>query len=299
MIDRDLPPSLTGRYDVIARLDDGRGSKQLFLAADRRGGSDAVIARFPLADPDKLAYEIARLQRLDSAYLPRIFDLCIESRDPYHEAYLVVEHCDGPTLAQVVSRGALEVADAAPILLELARAVAAIHGVGVVWPELRLTNVMLASSAAGPRLVLLDLGLAARLSVVDVDLAEPSRDLTPRLPYLSRELILGWTRDPRSDAYALGVCGFRILTGELPIPVRGDESPFEYMMRARSAVIDLAQLPAELPAAARAILVRMLDPDRDRRPVMPEVVAAFAQAFGAPSLIRHYPGSRARRADPQ
>ena len=276
----DLPESLAARFEIVGRIGVG-GTKEVFRATDRRGGPDVAIARIPCVDTERFDDEVALLRRVESEHVPRILDAVV---DPYGDGYLVMERCDGPSLAQVVGRGPLAVADAAPILVAFARGLRAIHDACVLHRDVKLENVMLASSEAGPKLKILDFGLSARAPSVTTAVLDVRGLLGGTAPYMAREITRGTPLDARTDVYAFAVCCFRMLTGEFPIPPRDHEEMFDYLARGRQATIDTSPLPAALPPVARAMIERMLDAERDRRPFMPEVVAAFEQAFGAPPL---------------
>lgn len=274
----DLPASLAARYHIAGRIGVG-GTKEVFRAVDRRGGPDVAIARLPCVEPRLFDDEVALLRRVESDHVPRILDACL---DEHGDGYLVMERCDGPSLAQVVGRGALAVADAAPLLIAFARGLRAIHDAHVLHRDVKLENAMLASSPGGATLKILDFGLSQRATSATTEVLDtPTPAGTP--PYMAREVIRGDEVDARSDVYAFGVCCYRMLVGEFPVPPRGDERTLDYLRRTRDAVIDTSRLPA-LPEPARAAIARMLEVERDRRPFMPEVVAALEQAFGAPPL---------------
>jgi hypothetical protein len=294
----DLPDSLATRFQIVGRIGVG-GTKEVFRAVDRRGGPDVAIARIPAVGPALFDEEVALLRRVETEHVPRIHEACL---DPYGDGYLVMELCDGPSLAQIVENRALAVADAAPILVGLARGLRAIHDAAVLHRDIKLENVMLSSSETGARLKILDFGLSARAASVNT--ATGCVPIGGTLPYMAREVVRGTEIDARSDVYALGVCCFRLLVGAFPVPPRDGESQYDYLVRLRDGSADVSRLPPELPAQARAVLERMLDADRERRPYMPEVVAAFEQAFGAPPIaigarapgpVRPFPLERAYR----
>ena len=271
----DLPASLASRFRIVGRIGVG-GTKEVFRAEDRRGGPDVAIARIPGVDRTRFDAELALARRVESDHVPRILAAQV---DEHGDGYLVMERCDGPSLAEIVGRGALPIADAAPIMVAFARGLSAIHQSAVLHRDVKLENVMLSSGDAGPRLKILDFGMsepARNESSVLFSLAE----IGGTLPYMAREVARGTEVDARSDVYAFGVCCYRMLTGEFPLPPRERESQFDYLARLRDSTVDAAALPDALPDAARAIIARMLDPERERRPFMPEVVETFERAFG-------------------
>lgn len=275
----DLPEHLAARYQIVSRIGLG-GAKEVFRAVDTHGGPDVAIARIPDVDPDQFDDEIALARRVHSDHVPRVLDALV---DAHGDGYLVMERCDGPSLAHLVAGGPLSVADAAPILVAFARGLEAIHRVAVLHRDIKLENVMLSSGTDVPKLKILDFGLSRR-AVDETSAVFDLRELAGTAPYMASEIVDGTNVDARTDVYAFGVCCFRLLTGEFPTPLRAGESRHEYLGRVGRAAGDVSRLPAALPDPARAMIGRTLHPDRTQRPYMPEVVAAFEHAFGAPPL---------------
>ncbi|HSS00712.1 MAG TPA: serine/threonine-protein kinase, partial [Kofleriaceae bacterium] len=275
----DLPESLAARFRIIGRIGVG-GTKEVFRAVDAHGGPDVAIARIPAVDRAQFEAEVALARRVEGDYVPRIVEAQI---DAYGDGYLVMERCDGPSLAQIVGSGAMSLPDAAPILVALARGLCAIHATAVLHRDIKLENVMLSSGASGPQIKILDFGLSAQARTATTAVFA-LRELGGTLPYMAREALHGASVDARTDVFSFGVCCFRILTGQFPTPPHDHEAELEYMNRLAQTRIDTERLPAALPAAVRDVIARALDSDRDRRPFMPEVVAVFEQAFGTSPL---------------
>jgi hypothetical protein len=278
---RELPPELAGRYRIVSRLGVG-GVKEVFRAADLRGGRDVAIARIPYARREHIEREVETARRVQGPYVPQIFEAVI---DAYDDGYLVMELCEGPSLAAVASRP-LPPAEAGPILVELARALRAVHAACVLHRDVKPENVLLCPTAHGVQLKIVDFGLSAE-AVDETSAIINLREFSGTLPYMAREALRGTDVDARADVFAFGVCCYRVLVGEVPLEPRRNESSFEYVHRLSSvARHDLSRLPP-LPPPAGEVLARILEGDRERRPYMPEVVAAFERAFGTgPITIR-------------
>ncbi|HEU4410162.1 MAG TPA: serine/threonine-protein kinase [Polyangiaceae bacterium] len=270
-----LPEALAGRYTIAGRIGVG-GAKEVFRATPAGGGPDVAIARVPGVEPEAFEHEVAILRRVESEYVPRIFESLV---DEYGDGYLVMERCDGPSLAQIVARGPLSVDEAGPIVLAFARGLRTIHDAAVLHRDVKLENVMLSSTPAGATaLKILDFGLSAQATSAATSVGRAS--LAGTFPYMAREVLTGQGLDARSDVYAFGVCCYRLLVGDFPLPPAEGESDLAYLSRLCAVrAHDLSRLPASLPEAARLALEAMLDARRERRPFMPEVVAAFERSF--------------------
>jgi hypothetical protein len=148
----------------------------------------------------------------------------------------------------------LSVEEAGPILLALARSLRAIHQAHVLHRDIKLENALLCAGDGGVTLKILDFGISARAR--EESTAVHHLSLRGTLPYMGPEVVEGRALDARSDVYAFGVCCFRVLTGQFPVPPRGDESDLGYLNRIRALTqVDLSRLPP-LPGGVASTLPR-------------------------------------------
>ena len=97
------------------------------------------------------------------------------------------------------------------LILRIAEGLAAAHQKGIIHRDLKLDNVLISVQAI-PKIA--DFGLAKR---VWYDCDEPDCLVgTPH--YMAPELFSGEPSSPASDVYALGVCLYVLLTGQVPFP---------------------------------------------------------------------------------
>jgi eukaryotic-like serine/threonine-protein kinase len=153
------------------------------------------------------------------------------------EMYLILEHVEGFSLADVLAKAPTLSADvAASIGAEVARGLAHAHERGIVHRDIKPANVLL--SLRGD-VKIADFGIAQRVKTPEGEAARarlPSADEpitklgdaaafgTPA--YMSPEQILGEVVDARSDIFSLGVVLYQMLSGT---------RPFEITRRPRSA----------------------------------------------------------------
>ncbi len=109
-------------------------------------------------------------------------------------------------------------------MLQLCRALAYIHGHGLVHRDLKPSNVMVDQD----RLVrLMDFGLAKFLA--DDASVTGNGQMVGTFRYMAPEQMLGETVDPRADLYGLGVILYELLAGRPPFDAR---TPHELCQRA-------------------------------------------------------------------
>src|SRR5207247_1523514 len=125
------------------------------------------------------------------------------------------ERLDGEPLSARLDRGAVPLAEAVRIGVEVLDALDALHACGIVHRDLKPSNIFLTRHGVK----LLDFGLAR--SFVD-ELGETHRPLTlPGLivgtpKYMPPEQLKGEPIDARADLFATGAILYEMLTGSSP-----------------------------------------------------------------------------------
>jgi serine/threonine-protein kinase len=168
------------------------------------------------------------------------------------------------------------------ILRDLALALDAAHGDGVVHRDLKPENILLERSAGHSRALLTDFGVAL-LRSLDPVRSDACRVFgTPH--YMSPEQATGdLDIDSRSDIYSIGVLGYYMLSGELPF----DGLTFEALAAKHiaDAHLPLETLAPSAPAALCAAIERCLEKDRAHRW---RTARELARALGAAPARRRW-----------
>ncbi|MBK8247852.1 MAG: serine/threonine protein kinase [Gemmatimonadetes bacterium] len=128
--------------------------------------------------------------------------------------YLAMEYVDGEPLSRILQReGYLNVVRTAEIVRQVAEALTAAHGMGILHRDLKPDNVMVARSKHGTDVVkLVDFGIARAMNRQTQQFT--STGLVVGTPdYMSPEQLSGDEMDGRSDLYALALMAYKMLTG--------------------------------------------------------------------------------------
>ena len=127
--------------------------------------------------------------------------------------YFVMELLEGESLADRVSRGALQPAEVVTIARQMASALATVHDHGVVHADVTPSNALIISDE--PLTVkLIDFGLAA---IAGEAFAEQESDFVLGTPsYISPEQLRGLPATDRSDQYGLGAVLYELIAGKPP-----------------------------------------------------------------------------------
>jgi hypothetical protein len=132
-------------------------------------------------------------------------------------AYLAMELVAGDTLDVVLQHGPLAPSHAVEVLVQIAEALVAIHGSGLVHCDLSPRNVVLSHRDGTLRVKVLDFGIARSATVagaVDVR-ADFAGFANPA--FAAPELLAGRDVDPRADLYSFGTLAWWLLTGTMPV----------------------------------------------------------------------------------
>jgi TolB-like protein/tetratricopeptide (TPR) repeat protein len=188
-------------------------------------------------------------------------------------AGLWMELVDGQTLeAWLRTHGALGSGEATALGIDLCRALAAVHGAGLVHGDIKAQNVMREQRG---RIVLMDFG-AGRAQGAD------AAGVTGTPMYLAPEVLAGEPPTPQSDLYSLGVLLFHLLTDAYPFS--GADLAGLRAAHADGRRTWLRDLRPDLPDALVRTIERAIDPDPARRfRTAGEMERALATALQPPA----------------
>ena len=165
-----------GTYEIMDSLGSGAMS-QVFRARDTTLGRDIAVKVLPEAftqEPSRLERFEREAQLLASLNHPNIASIHgIEKSGDIH--FLVLELIPGPTMAEKLDSGPLDLREALETFLQIARALEAAHERGIIHRDLKPANVKF--SAEG-RVKLLDFGLAKDLGDDSTGLSTSSQKKT-------------------------------------------------------------------------------------------------------------------------
>lgn len=172
----------------------------------------AAVARF--------VREARVISKLENGHTVRLFDFG-KLGDVF---YLVMEYIEGQdleSLLQDVRR--LEPGRALDILVQICESLEEAHAQGIVHRDLKPENIMLVKqkeTGDADFVKVLDFGLA-QMHEADEAVTQHSRAALFGTPhYMAPEQIRGEKIDGRTDLYALGTVGYRMLTGRCPFVAR-------------------------------------------------------------------------------
>jgi len=213
-----------GLYEIRAPI--GRGSMGTVYAA--RAGCDGRDVALKIMSKGlveggtegirRFYHEATSARRVRHPHVVRVLDFGVD--DARHLPFLVMERVEGRTLRELMRfERRVPLAPTAQILSQVASALAAAHGAGILHRDLKPENIMVRKEAGGGwHVTVLDFGIAKSLWGAEAfrgDLTAAGYVVgTPR--YMSPEQIRGGALDGRVDLYALGCVFHEMLEGCVP-----------------------------------------------------------------------------------
>ena len=261
-----------GSYEIIATLGAG-GMGEVYRARDVRLGRDVaikVLRDLVAGDADRIARFRREAQLLASLNHPQIGAIYGVEESGGFPA-LVLELVEGATLADRIASSRIEIGEALGIARQIAEALEAAHGQGVIHRDLKPANVKVTPDG---RVKVLDFGLA---KMIEGDAPGTSLTNSPTLSvqgtlagvilgtaaYMSPEQARGKPLDRRTDIWSFGCVLFEMLTAKQAFAA--GETVSDAVAAILKSEPDWSAVPAETPAAVRRLLRRCLTKDPRER----------------------------------
>ena len=230
----------------------------------------------------RLKREIEVARRVTHPNVCRVFDADQHPTAAGPITFFTMELLRGDTLAERLrQRGRMPIADAQPLLRQMAAGLGAAHAAGIVHGDFKPGNVMLVPGQDGsPRVVATDFGLARQASTGPESLSMATSHAGWGTPaYMAPEQVEHWSVTPAADIYALGIVAYEMVTGRLPFEAN---TPLEVAVQKLRRPSDPLQQTDGANARWQAAIHRCLERDPDARF---KTADDFVDALDAPAVI--------------
>lgn len=258
--------TLLGHYELFGFLGRG-GSANVYLArhVHLRTWHAIKILKTPLAQKGrhKFLEEARTVASLDNEHIVRIQDFGVYNGNPY----LVMSYAAHGSLRAFHPRGALLPFDTILSYLEqIAEALDYLHEQNLIHLDIKLENLLLGRNN---EVLLGDFGITEAAHGT-------SGSRSGTYTHMSPEHVRG-NPCAASDQYALAVCVYEMLTGQLPFRGTRTEVKWKHLHERPGS---LRALASDIPAAMERVVLRALSKDPRRRyPSVGAFVDAFREAM--------------------
>ena len=252
-------------YRIIEPIASG-GMGEVYLADDTRLGRQValkILLQEMLEDKSRLERfkrEANAVSALNHPNILTIFDF--EEEDGIH--LFASEFVKGTTLRKRLESGRLPVAEALDISSQIASALAAAHGAGIIHRDIKPENIMIREDGY---VKVLDFGLAKIKEKIKANESHRTLLQNQSLPgmimgtvsYMSPEQARGLRVDERSDIFSLGILMYEMLAGAPPFSGGTTTDVLAAIIRCEPPAVNT--LNPDVPIELNAIISHSLSKD--------------------------------------
>ena len=261
-----------GPYEIVSALGVG-GMGEVYKARDTRLDRTVAIKVLPehvASNPElkqRFEREAKTISSLNHPHICTLYDVGREGDTDF----LVMEHLEGETLAQRLTKGALPLDQALQTAIQIADALDKAHRQGITHRDLKPGNIMLTKTGAK----LLDFGLAklgpggpaGAVGLTDAPtISSPltgAGSILGTFQYMAPEQLEGREADARTDIFAFGAVVFEMVTGKKAFEGKSQASLISAIMKDEPR--PMSALQPVSPAALDRVVKKCLAKEPDRR----------------------------------
>lgn len=271
LFNKELIGRRLGQYRLISHIGSG-GMGEVYLAEDtrldRRVAIKVLSSSFT-ADTTQVGrfqQEARAASALNHPNIITVYDI----NESDGTQYIATEFIEGHTLRTRLAEGNLELRESLDIAIQVASALSAAHGAGVVHRDVKPENMMLRPDGY---VKVLDFGIAKLTEVRRPQLQSeaPTRALVKTgkgvvmgtAHYMSPEQARGQTVDARTDIWSIGVVLYEMVTGR--VPFEGDTPSDCIASILKTEPRPLSEIRPHVPVRLEWIMQKALRKDADER----------------------------------
>jgi len=260
------------QYTFLEKLGAG-GMGDIYRAQDTRLNrfvAIKVLVGTASSDPDRRRRFIQEAQAASALNHPNIITIHDIITDGDAQ-YMVMEHVQGKTLADMIPKGGLRVPQVLKLAMQMTDALQTAHSAGIIHRDLKPGNVMVTETGL---VKVLDFGLAKLTDPAPVTQQDETRTMGPApltvegsiigtVSYMSPEQAQGKKVDTRSDIFSFGVVLYEMITGTRAF--HADTTVGTLSAILRDDVRPIADIAPDVPPKLEQVVTRSLMKNPDDR----------------------------------
>jgi serine/threonine protein kinase len=273
-------PWIASRYQLLKTL--GAGARATVHLARDTWADRLIAIKILHAYPDHGSRQrfLREAECAGALIHPNIVRMYDVGRDGVID-FIVMEYVPGRTLDQLISERGLLLSTALDCALQMGKAIAAVHAVGLMHRDLKPSNFVITKSGV---IKMLDFGLVKVVSRWrgrrwSRNSRRPeTRDgaILGTAGYMSPEQVRGQFADRRSDIFSFGAVFYEMLTGRRAFQERNELETMHATVEKPART-----LPAHIPAPIARVAERCLAKDpKQRYPTGAQLTADLVRVSG-------------------
>ena len=259
-------------YRVLGQLGSG-GMGVVYEAQDLKLGRKVALKFLPpevAQNSTSLERFLLEARAASALNHPNICTIYAVENDQ-DQSFIAMELLEGESLDSRLMKGALPLDPLLEIGIQLADALDAAHGKGIVHRDIKPANIF---QTQRTQVKILDFGLAKLTHAAEATLQTLAAGPTAAhltsagstvgtIAYMSPEQARGEELDSRTDIFSLGSVLYQMATGRMPFEGKTSAVIFHSILERDPAPVE--QLSPQLPAKLGEIISKALEKDRDLR----------------------------------